>query len=251
MTHTIRTIKNNRGFTLIEIMIALVIFGLISTAIYATYNSQQNTYLTQEKIVEMQQNIRAAVYFMERDIRMMGYDPTENASAPKNSNGIGRAAELRFAFDDNGDGTIQSTEYIRYALTSDGSNGINDSSRDGTANSFPCSLGRETGISPNNSGLQPVAENVQALEFFYHFEDGSTDTVCSTQTDRENVRSIDVSILVRTKNPIMNYKDTKTYYPASNVNRVSTGKVWGPFNDNYRRKIMISNIKCRNMGLGG
>lgn len=236
------------GFSLVELMVAIAIFGVISGAIYATYQYQQDLYLAQEKVADMQQNLRAGMYFMARDMRLAGYDPSEKAEALTNANNIAKAAEIRFAFDDDDDGVIQNNEYIRYALTSDGANGINDATRDGLANSFPCNLGKETGITPNNSGLQPVAENVQALEFFYHLADGTTSTAPGSFSD---IRSIDVSLLVRTGNKIKGYKDTETYYPASNPNHATgTGtKVWGPFNDNYRRKLLIAQIKCRNLGL--
>jgi len=187
--------KSPAGFTLIEIMIAIAIFGVISTAIYATYHNQQKIYLDQEQIVEMQQNLRAAMFFIERDVRMMGYDPTEGAGAASSGNSIARIAELRFAFDENGDGVVQNTEHVRYALKHMADSGIEAG---GLAGGTRCCLARETGIGASASGLQPVAENIDGLEFVYHLADGTTTTECATQTDRENIRSIDVSILVRT-----------------------------------------------------
>lgn len=236
----------HRGFTLVEVMVAIAVFGLISGGIYAAYHSQQKSYLEQEKTVEMQQNVRAAMFFIERDVRMMGYDPTEKADAASSSNGIALIAELRFAYDDNGDGVIQNTEYIRYALKHTADSGTE---ADGLAGGTRCCLARETGIGASASGLQPVADNIDALEFVYHFADGTTDTQCASATDRENIRAIDVSLLVRTSTIVHKYRDTKKYYPASNPDRSDTGTVWGPFNDGYRRRLLVSNIKCRNMGL--
>src|SRR5665647_2315671 len=73
--------NNSYGFTLVEIMIALAISGIIMSAIYSAYVAQQRTYLAQEQVAEMQQNIRAALDMMEREIRMAGYDPTGQARA--------------------------------------------------------------------------------------------------------------------------------------------------------------------------
>jgi type IV pilus assembly protein PilW len=235
-----------RGFTLIEVMVAVAVFGIISTAIYATYHNQQRIYLDQEKIVEMQQNVRAALFFIERDVRMMGYDPTEQTDAANASSTVANIAELRFAYDENSDGTLQSTEYIRYALKPVGGSSIIEN---GLAGGVRCCLARETGIGSSASGLQPVIDNVEALEFVYHLADGTTTTDCPTQSDRANIRSIDVSLLVRTSSLVHGYLDTKKYYPASNHDRSDTGTVWGPFNDGYRRRLLNSNIKCRNMGL--
>jgi type IV pilus assembly protein PilW len=239
---------NNAGFSLIELMIATVIFGIASTAIYATYQYQQNSYLTQEQVSDMQQNLRSALFSLTGDLMMSGYDPSEQAEATLDSNNIARVAEFRFARDDNQDGAIQSSEYIRYALTSDGSNGINDAGRDGLRNSLPCNLGRETGIPPDNSGLEPVADNVDAIEFLYHMADG---TITDSPASPSDIRAVDVSLLVRTGEQIKGYRDTETYFPASNPGH-ETGvgkKVWGPFNDAYQRRVLISQIKCRNMGV--
>jgi len=234
------------GFTLVELMIALAIFGIASAAIYATYQSQQNSYIVQEDVTDMQQNLRAGMFFLKRDIKMAGYNPTEKAEADNNTNNIARVAELRFARDDNEDGVIQNNEFVRYALTSDGSNGINDTSRDGVANNYPCRLGRETGIPPNNGGLQPVADHVDAIEFLYHLEDG---TVTTTPASPEDIRTVKISLLVKTADTVKGFTDTAMYFPASNPTHDPTGKKWGPFNDHFQRKLLIAQVRCRNLGL--
>ena len=239
---------NKAGFTLVELMVAIAIFGIASAAMYATYQHQQDSYLTQEQVADMQQNLRAALFFITRDLKKAGYDPSEKAEATLDSNNIARVAECRFAYDDNEDGVIQNNEYIRYALTSDGSNGINDSSRDGLRNSLPCHLGRETGIPPDNSGLESVADNVDAIEFLYHLADG---TITTSPASPSEIRTMDVSLLVRTGEQIKGYTDRSTYFPASNPGH-ETGvgkKVWGPFNDQYQRRLLITQIKCRNIGV--
>ena len=239
---------NKAGFTLVELMVAVAIFGIASAAMYATYQQQQNSYLTQEQVADMQQNLRAALFFITRDLKKAGFDPSERAEATLDSNNIARVAECRFAYDDNEDGVIQNTEYIRYALTNDGSNSINDSSRDGLTNGLPCHLGRETGIPPDNSGLESVADNVDAIELLYHLADG---TITASPASPSEIRTMDVSLLVRTGEQIKGYTDTSTYFPASNPGH-ETGvgkKVWGPFNDPYQRRLLITQIKCRNLGV--
>jgi prepilin-type N-terminal cleavage/methylation domain-containing protein len=60
------------GFTIIELMIALVISAVVTAAVYAIFITQQKTYAIQSGVTDMQQNARAALMLMVRDLRMAG-----------------------------------------------------------------------------------------------------------------------------------------------------------------------------------
>ncbi len=64
--------KNKSGFTLIELLIALVLSIVIVGAVYATFNSQQKSFSLTNQKVDMQQQGRAAMNFIMRDLRMAG-----------------------------------------------------------------------------------------------------------------------------------------------------------------------------------
>ena len=69
-----RTIQGKQaGLTLIELMIVLVLSSIVTAAIFATFISQQKSYATQTKVSDMQQNARAALTLMERDLRITGF----------------------------------------------------------------------------------------------------------------------------------------------------------------------------------
>ena len=61
------------GFTLLELLIAMAIALVVITSIASAFISQRKTYAMQEQISEMQQNARAAMDIMSREIRMTGY----------------------------------------------------------------------------------------------------------------------------------------------------------------------------------
>ncbi len=63
----------NRGVTLIELLIALVMSSILIAALYRVFISQQKTYTVQEQVVDMQQNARFAIYRMMSEIRMAGF----------------------------------------------------------------------------------------------------------------------------------------------------------------------------------
>lgn len=237
---------NTKGFTIVELMIALAIFAIVMTGIYETFHYQQKSYIKQEQVVDMQQNLRAGQYFLKSDIRMAGYDPTNNADATIT---IARTAELEFQVDQDISGAIGDSERetIRYALTSDGDNDRDDTARDGIANSFPCNLGREYNLA---GGLQPVAENVEALEFCYVLADGTQTTA---PADPDDIRLIFVSMLLRTEAASKGSANKQVYYPAAadanlTPDLTSRPAPWGPFDDAYPRRLLISKVRCRNMG---
>ena len=245
----------NKGFTLIELLITLAISGIIMTGVYSAFKSQQDSYLAQEQVAEMQQNIRAGLDIMEREIRMAGFDPTTEAGA-----GITTATAGRFGFtqdvnadndgiDNDGDGATDETdgsedvpngklgdsnESITFGFSAANDAGldgvVDDLDGDGNLNDV-APLGRDTG-----GGFQPVAENIQAIEFNYLDEDGN---ITATLAD---IRSVQISILARARRPDRQYTDTNTYITSSGTN-------WGPFDDNYRRRFQTMTVKCRNMGL--
>jgi len=64
---------NRKGITLIELLVALSISGILVAGVYRTFVSQQHTYTVQEQVVDMQQNVRLAINRMTRELRMAGY----------------------------------------------------------------------------------------------------------------------------------------------------------------------------------
>jgi prepilin-type N-terminal cleavage/methylation domain-containing protein len=72
-------IKEDRGVTLVELMIALMMSGILIAALYRTFIGQQRTYTVQEQVVDMQQNVRVSIHRMMSEIRMAGFGNVNNA----------------------------------------------------------------------------------------------------------------------------------------------------------------------------
>ena len=66
-----------------EVMSALVILAIAMTAVFATFISQQKSFTVQNRVAEMQQNLRQAVEYMSRDIRLAGYGIPDNVTIPE------------------------------------------------------------------------------------------------------------------------------------------------------------------------
>ena len=65
---------NRKGVTLIELLIALVICGMVAAGIYQVFIAQSKAYTVQDQVIEVQQSVRSAMEILLRDLRMAGFD---------------------------------------------------------------------------------------------------------------------------------------------------------------------------------
>ena len=98
-----------------------------------------------------------------------------------------------------------------------------------------------------------IISNLEALRFVYLDEDGATiDPVAPatalTNPQRENVRSVEVSIVVRTTNEDYRYTNNESYENTVPVGG-SLVQVLAPQGDNFRRRVLSKWIKIRNAGM--
>jgi type IV pilus assembly protein PilW len=210
----------NEGFTLVELLIAMAVGGIVLGAVMTSFQGQHRTYLVQDQVVEMQQNLRAAMHTMVGEIRMAGFDPAGTAGASIES---ATADRLEFTLDLNGDGALKHTdgswqenERIAYAINTSGS------------------LGRSTGSF--GAGLQPVAENIRFLEFNYL--DGAGDPTTVTG----NIRSVQISILAQSagRETLLN--------PPRPIYETPGGQQWQA-DDGFLNRFLTTTVIFRNLGL--
>lgn len=80
-----RKLRNNRGYTIAELLIAMFITGILAAAGFEFYISMHNQTLAQEEISDMQQASRASLQDITKTLRMAGYKI--GAHAPYRING--------------------------------------------------------------------------------------------------------------------------------------------------------------------
>lgn len=68
-----KKIKNCGGITLIETLVALLLAGIVTAAMFKAYINQHHNWMIQDSVIEMQQNARSAIDELTRQIRMAGY----------------------------------------------------------------------------------------------------------------------------------------------------------------------------------
>jgi Tfp pilus assembly protein PilW len=142
---------NRKGITLIELLVAFVICGIVVAGIYRVFVAQTRAYAVQDQVVEVQQNIRTAMEVLLRDLRMAGYDDDSLTSKVSVANPIVNPSDhsvtVNYEYDDT------HRYEITYSLDVNGN------------------LTRQLTIfpdgSPSSSTTDTILENVEALAFRY------------------------------------------------------------------------------------
>ena len=73
--------RDNRGTTLIELMIALILTGIVVMSVMKLYATQHENYIIQDDVSNMQQSARACIDELTRQIRMAGHNLPLSVSA--------------------------------------------------------------------------------------------------------------------------------------------------------------------------
>jgi type IV pilus assembly protein PilW len=264
------------GFTLVELLIYVALSGLIFTAVWQTFNTQNAIHNTQKEIAAMEQNLRAAMFVLKKEIRMAGYNPTPDTNA--SSFGI---TDIRLR-NENNSLNVNGNSAIGFTAGDYNNTGVDKSIF--FVKNGPVTLARAI----NTSGRQLFAENIEALELAYAFDadgDGILDTsangniIWAVDTDNDNrldlnldtnddgiiddaddtesdgringivlnpvvdidkIRAVHIWILGVTTKPDSNHTDNGIYGVGRKVIRV---------NDRFHRRQVNAVVKCRNLGL--
>jgi len=140
---------NQNGITLIELLVAFVICGIVVAGIYRVFVAQTRAYAVQDQVVEVQQNIRTAMEILLRDLRMAGYDNDSLTSKISIANPIASAdhsVTLNYEYDDT------HRHEVIYSIV----NG-----------SVTRQLTIYPDVGPSTSRTDTILENVDTLNFTY------------------------------------------------------------------------------------
>jgi prepilin-type N-terminal cleavage/methylation domain-containing protein len=182
-----RLSAGDKGFTLVELLIATSIGLFLLSAAYSIFVLQNKTLNAQEQIVGMQRNVRAVMDMITRETRMAGYDPAgvnADLDASNDFSGItASSSQLEIKADLDGNAIVSADERIIYAYDSGNMH-----------------ITRDVG-----DGNQILAEEIEAFDFEYMDSAGNT-----TTADAE-VRKIRITIRGRTSMPDPGYGDNGGY----------------------------------------
>ena len=207
----VNVLKENKGFTIIELLIASAILGIIVALMVNSYSRQQDMSVTQNQVVEVQQNARAGFQMIVNEIRMAGFDPYGDNDPEITSAGDGSNGDpLVFTYvadddgvDNNSDGTTDEEGELKTVTIN-----LFDSNIDAGADMDEIQI---------SAGGGPIAENIAALEFTYLDQDNNI------TANPDDIRAVNVVLTAR----------------AAESERNLIGSA----------RTLEAQVKCRNLGL--
>lgn len=109
-----------KGFTITEILVAVAIVSIMIMGIFTLYVGQEASYVHQQEILQLQQQMRVALNKIVKEIRMAGYDPQQANETTPNTFGIQTAAanSIYFTVDTDRDGVVDPDERYRVRVDS-------------------------------------------------------------------------------------------------------------------------------------
>ena len=245
----------NAGFTLIELMIAIAIFSIVVAGVIGAFWDQLRSHNTQQEILAMQQNARAAMYYITQELRMAGYDPTGTSNAgliPDNAVRTTTTFSMDITggegdnLDNDGDAVIDNPEEAAY--------GNGDTLAANEQITYALNNGQI--IRTDQAGnAQVLADNIEVLDFRYRgIEPGvpaNTDFMfepAQAALNPENIRSANITIIARMgRVPVVSHKvEDSTEYRNMDGDMVLNKNI---ARDNFRRIMLCKTVKLRNMGL--
>lgn len=241
------TLRSQRGFTLVEMMVAITIALIIMAGVAGVFISHSRTYNLNDDVSALQQTLRGVMMVMAPEIRMAGCDPSGKAGAK-----IEQAKKNEFEFTadfagspgrpNDADGELKDPgERVTYKFMKGRNCGD-------TMNVPGGELCREA--QGQGNGLQPIADNIEELEFNYVMENGSSTTEPARSKLRD-IRAVQISILARADRKDDDFYSTSTFTSAS-------GATWPNLSGlsaedkkeeaHHRRRLLVTTIQIRNTG---
>lgn len=220
-------VKNNRGMTLVEILVAVAVSTILLGAIYAAINSAQRSSVGIERKITAQQDVRPALDLMAMEIRMASYnaafatgiwlDTANCYSAATNQQYLGiqeaTATSITIEMDIDSSSTIgdNTNEIIRYNYDV-ANQRITRATSCGGAQPF---LGDT--IASGNPRTVLVVNEATIPVFRYYDGSGNIIPTASLPAAIPNIRRVEITLAVQTEDVDPNTKQRRSLIYSTSV----------------------------------
>ena len=190
--------KNDAGFTLMEVLVSMTIGLVVLAGVARTFTAQTRQNNAEEQITQMQQNARAALDLMVREIHMAKYNPSGNAF-PTGTYGVPYSAtQLQIQADMNNSGAVNTT-------TCDPADSTSMENIIYAWDSANLRITRQCG---STGTAELLADYITAFTFNYYDANGSAVT---SSGNSGNIRKVAISLTARTAKLDPNYPSNGGY----------------------------------------
>ncbi|NJD05254.1 MAG: hypothetical protein FIA97_02010 [Methylococcaceae bacterium] len=213
-----------RGISMVEIMIALVLSLVLSAGVIQVYLSSKQSYRTQEGYSRLQENARYAMETMTRFIRLAGYKPYGASAMPDDTTVF--PATVSFAVAGQvvygTDGGTAGSDSVSVRFRADSQMG--DCSEGGTGDltrTVSFSVGTGSLQCTGEGGMQAILDGVDSLQILYGIDtDAPGDGYANQYRTAAEVNaalqwplvvSVRVGLLLNTVDDVSSVADTTNY----------------------------------------
>lgn len=182
--------KQQAGFSLMELTVALVVLIIVLTAIFSIVANVQRSYRDQIGSTQAQANMRRVLEFIARDLATAGANGVGGVAAGANATSVHVQADL---------GQPPYNEYSGLDPTPDGA--ANQRDEDITYTYYPASPTRPTGqivrldaFDPDYGGERLIADGIKNFTIEYRNDAGDLLAVPLSAADAPNVAKITVTV---------------------------------------------------------
>ena len=193
-------INNARGFTLVEIMVAMGVSMVLLASVYLAIDSAQRSSTGIERKVTAQQDARGALELMAMEIQMASFNPTFTpgiwvGTAQYKGIQTATADSIQVQMDINENASIgDANEIITYNYLSDTANQRITRNTGGGAQAF---LG-DSAASGNPRTVHVINNDLNVPVFRYYNGTGAQIAVTSLPASIPDIRMIDITLAVET-----------------------------------------------------
>lgn len=216
-----RAVKSERGFTIVELLVSILLTAIIMGAIYSVYRVQTHSAKVQESRLEAQEYARSVLDFMVREIRNAAYNPLGAVAGTGCGGGIpgapsvvsATATSIRFTYDfENTGGT---------SFVPDGKCDGPDEDITYTYDTSGCPSGY--GNVTRNGSSNPLTNcNVTSFDLRYFKQDG-TELSRPVTTELSNIQRVLITVTVKSLNPDTEFGGQLTATMTSNADLRNRG----------------------------